>query len=275
MPILARRPKKASEMMGRLGRRLSPGLGINCIYWLTLSIGFGGDAGDGLGSDQAQAERKPSQLGQSSRLSPFIERLNDDDNTSTWSGHILAREWNVARLLKLAGYTTFYAEMGHTRAVVTKRWKYIAFRVPPSREFTAEEKEIFADRLGRDKTGLTQKMGCRATHMQGSTPGYVPGAWQTHPDHFFDRDQLYDLENDPQELRNLARDPKHAGILADMKRKLREYCLGLPGTFAEFKTIDECPAALKELIAQAKIKPLIPISTKRRITDKMPKIIRK
>ena len=170
---------------------------------------------------------------------------------------------------------SLYAEMGHTRAVVTKKWKYIALRVPPSREFTAEEKKIFEDRVKRDKTGLTKKMGSRITHTQGSTPGFVPGAWQTHPDHFFDKDQLYDLENDPQEFRNLAFYPKYAKVLAKMKQKLREYCLKLPGTFAEFKTIDECPVALKELIAQARKKPLIRVSKNRRITYKMPKIISK
>ncbi len=172
-------------------------------------------------------------------------------------------------------HDSLYAEMGHTRAVVTKKYKYIAFRVPASREFTAEEKKIYRDRAGRDKTGLTKKMGCRVTHMQGATAGYVPPAWQTHPDHFFDKDQLYDLENDPQELKNLAFYPKYARVLADMKQKLREYCLKLPGTFAEFKTIDECSPALKELIAEAKKRPLIPVAKNRRLSDKMPKIINK
>jgi len=172
-------------------------------------------------------------------------------------------------------HDSLYAEMGHTRAVVTKKWKYIAFRVPPSREFTAEEKRIYEERVERDKTGLTKKMGCRVTHMQGSTPGYVPGAWQTHPDYFFDKDQLYDLESDPQELKNLAYNAKYAKVLADMKQKLRKYCLKLPGTFAELKTIDECSPALKKLIAEAKKKPLIPVKKERRITDKIPKIISK
>jgi len=170
-------------------------------------------------------------------------------------------------------HDSLYAEMGHTRAVVTRKWKYIAFRVPPSREFTAEEQRLYEDRAERDKTGLTQKMGCRVTHMQGSTPGEVPPAWQSHPDHFFDKDQLYDLENDPEELKNLAYDRQYASVLKDMKRKLREQCLKLPGTFAEFKTIDECSPALKELIAEAKKRPLIPVGKDRRVSDKMPKVI--
>ena len=168
-----------------------------------------------------------------------------------------------------------YAEMGHTRAIVTKRWKYIAFRVPPSREFTQEEKKMFSHKARLDKTGLTEMMGCRVTHMQNSTPGIVPPAWQSHHKHFFDKDQLYDLENDPDETVNLAYDPKYSGVLKEMKRKLRQECVNLPGTFAEFKTIDDCPGSFKELIAEARKRPLVAVSKNRRISDKMPKKLSK
>jgi len=168
-------------------------------------------------------------------------------------------------------HESLYAEMGHTRAVVTDRWKYIAFRVPPSREFSKEEKILYHNIMERDKTGLIEMMGCRVTHMQNSTPGIVPPAWQSHRKHFFDEDQLYDLENDPNEAVNLAYDPKYSGVLNEMKRKLRRECINLPGTFAEFKTIDDCSGGLKELIAEAKKRPLVAVSKNRRISDKMPK----
>jgi hypothetical protein len=38
-----------------------------------------------------------------------------------------------------------------------------------------------------------------------------------------DADQLYDLENDPHEQRNLAFGPDYAGVLQDMKRRLQAY----------------------------------------------------
>jgi arylsulfatase A-like enzyme len=172
-------------------------------------------------------------------------------------------------------HDSLYAEMGHTRAVVTRKWKYIAFRVPPSREFTQEEKRLYDNIMERDKTGLVRMMGCRVTHMQNSTPGIVPPAWQSHHKHFFDKDQLYDLENDPDETVNLAYDPKYSGLLKEMKRKLRQECVNLPGTFAEFKTIDDCPGRFKELIAEAKKRPLAAVSKNRRISDKMPKKLSK
>lgn len=37
------------------------------------------------------------------------------------------------------------------------------------------------------------------------------------------RFELYDLENDPHEVHNLADDPEHAGVLEDFKRKLRHF----------------------------------------------------
>lgn len=172
-------------------------------------------------------------------------------------------------------HDSLYAEMGHTRAVVTRKWKYIALRVPPSREFTPEEKDVYENRVKRDSTGLIKKMGCRVTHMQGSTPGVAPPTWQAHQDHYFDRDQLYDLEKDPAERKNLAHDSRYAAVLADMKQILRAHCMQLPGTFAEFKTLDDCPRALRERIAEARQRPLIPVTKKRKITDKMPNVIRK
>jgi hypothetical protein len=143
--------------------------------------------------------------------------------------------------------------------------------VPPSREFTEEEKKLFAERAQRDPTGLTARMGCRVTHMQGQTPGEVSLAWQTRPDYYFDPDQLYDLEADPAELKNLARDPKCLAVLKDMKAKLREYCLKLPGTFAEFKTLEDCPPEFRELLDRARKEPLLPIKTTRKLSDKTPK----
>jgi len=52
--------------------------------------------------------------------------------------------------------------------------------------------------------------------------------------HYFDPDQLYDLEADPCEQNNLAGDPACAPILADLKEKLRKKLRGLPHSFGEF-----------------------------------------
>ncbi|WP_181412785.1 sulfatase/phosphatase domain-containing protein [Alteromonas sp. KUL49] len=38
-----------------------------------------------------------------------------------------------------------------------------------------------------------------------------------------DYEQLYDLENDPQEARNLANDPAYASIVNELSQKVDEY----------------------------------------------------
>ena len=35
--------------------------------------------------------------------------------------------------------------------------------------------------------------------------------------------ELYDLENDPHEVKNLASDPKHSKVLGDLKNKLKTF----------------------------------------------------
>ena len=51
---------------------------------------------------------------------------------------------------------------------------------------------------------------------------------------YFDQDQLYDLNTDPKEQKNLASDPKHHDRLVSMQKLLREYSGRLPHTFGEF-----------------------------------------
>jgi len=96
-----------------------------------------------------------------------------------------------------------YFEWGSARAVRTRRWKYIAFRHTSGQIADMES--------GRVEVAYSQS---------GEAAGYFgmhryPGYW--------DPDQLYDLEADPDEQRNLAADPAHAGVLAEMRARLRGY----------------------------------------------------
>jgi arylsulfatase A-like enzyme len=141
---------------------------------------------------------------------------------------------------------SLYFEIGHTRAVCTKRWKYLAFRVPLSRHKSKEERirmlENYRSRK-QQKDALEESFApdpeARTTHL-GMIPGGVGterGNALTHyKGHYYDADQLYDLENDPTEQNNLALEPAYEQKLGQMKALLKEYLAGLPGTFAEFKT---------------------------------------
>ena len=52
---------------------------------------------------------------------------------------------------------------------------------------------------------------------------------------YYDQDQLYDLNKDPDEQNNLASIPKYETKLRQMKVMLKSYCEKLPHTFGEFK----------------------------------------
>lgn len=58
---------------------------------------------------------------------------------------------------------------------------------------------------------------------EGRRAMVVEGAWKAVHDPMGDVDELYDLENDPFELTNLAEDPEQAARLADLKAKLKEW----------------------------------------------------
>lgn len=99
-----------------------------------------------------------------------------------------------------------FFEMGYTRAIRTAKWKYIAFRLP--------EEKIEAMKAGKVKTACN--------HTGGTSSDWCYFQSQRYPA-YFAQDQLYDVQNDPGEQRNLAGDPGHAAVLADMKARLASH----------------------------------------------------
>lgn len=104
-----------------------------------------------------------------------------------------------------------FFEIGYTRAVSTGRWKYIALR-PPRRlveQMKNGEVDMAYDHLGR----------------QGGTL-----AARRYP-HYWEPDQLFDLESDPEEQNNLAGRAEYADVLRQMKERLRRYLETFDGPF--------------------------------------------
>lgn len=95
-----------------------------------------------------------------------------------------------------------YFEMGYTRSVSDGKYKYIATRYP--------EKLV-----EKAKNGKLEYL----THMGGGTHYHSYIAARYYP-HYFDYDQLYDLENDPYEQDNLANDPAYKVKMDEMKSAL-------------------------------------------------------
>ena len=106
-----------------------------------------------------------------------------------------------------------FLEIGNTRAVVTERWKYIAFRV-------------------REPWLLPPRDQWPKGH--GGVPGLMRKHGMARQPAYWDADQLYDLENDPKEQTNLAAHPEYATLLAEMKSRLAGFCGQFERPFAEF-----------------------------------------
>jgi arylsulfatase A-like enzyme len=109
-----------------------------------------------------------------------------------------------------------YLEVGHTRAVRTGKWKYLTIRYAPSLQ-----KQIADNTLGRPAWHADTVFDLQAV------------AEKNHPA-YWDVDQLYDVENDPLEQKNLASDPKYAEILKELKLKHTEFAKKFPRPYGEF-----------------------------------------
>jgi len=126
-------------------------------------------------------------------------------------------DWRKALLL----------EMGHTRAAVTERWKYIANRVPPQVAKLMEADIKKAAATGKDRTVFWSGWDHHSYDAEKEFPAY------------FDADQLYDLSDDLYEQKNLATNPKHQATLKELQGHLRDLLSTLPNAFGEFSETSE------------------------------------
>lgn len=140
-------------------------------------------------------------------------------------------------------------ENGHTRAVVTDRWKYVALRYPPDVQARIDEvdrtgafphltpkAELFFEKF---KKTLTPEQW---TFARNSWRWHTPGNnYMKSIDDFpfqFDADQLFEIGGGiaPQDSANVAKIPANATVLADMKAKLKQAFAPLEQPFGEFGT---------------------------------------
>jgi arylsulfatase A-like enzyme len=134
-----------------------------------------------------------------------------------------------------------YGEIGYSRCVRLGDWKYIALRPSPYLEdMSLEDRTTILNRWfeRRDRMGIRREPNLPTDPFPHiiDIPGGVDNTWgpmKKHP-HYFDRDQLYNLADDPDEQVNLALDPAFGPVLETLRLELSRYLERLPGQFGEF-----------------------------------------
>lgn len=107
-----------------------------------------------------------------------------------------------------------FFELGATRAVMQDGWKYLAFRLP----------ELLPKHPPQPYTHLADRPGGRGS--EGPAMEFYPN--------YYDRDQLYNILDDPLERKNLYDDSRQRERVREMRSLLRVSVSKVPGTFAEF-----------------------------------------
>lgn len=116
-----------------------------------------------------------------------------------------------------------FAELGSARTVKTKKWKYIAVRYTQSDEDQIARGEKFPGFNGTPPTD-------RPYYSWNANLGYHAAR---HNPRYFEADQLYDLEADPKEERNVI--AQHPEVAAQMRERLATWLRTFPDRpYAEF-----------------------------------------
>ncbi len=133
---------------------------------------------------------------------------------------------------------SLFFELGYARAVIKGKYKYYAVRYPGYAENrTPEERARALDAYNKTREFRNLEIVNTDPDKPYSHLEVVPGGGQAeHASYgklpgYFDADQLYNLDEDPGELKNLANDPDYENVLLEMKQELQKYLNRLPGKF--------------------------------------------
>lgn len=111
------------------------------------------------------------------------------------------------------GRESLALEVVYTRAIVTQRWKYIATHFPSHvrEKITPENRNRF------NQEGLVST----ADPIAGVVPARY-GVSTKYPG-YYDDEQLYDLNLDPDEQHNLAGEPSYKHVLVNLRNRLKQH----------------------------------------------------
>ncbi|MEM9723818.1 MAG: hypothetical protein AAGA10_31455, partial [Bacteroidota bacterium] len=135
-----------------------------------------------------------------------------------------------------------YHEIGFSRAVVKGNVKYLKLNYPEyAQNATLEERTKILNNYNETR----RSFGGQAINLDPTLPyghlelfpggGGAESATYGKKPAFFESDQLYNLDTDPEEEVNLANNPNFAEKLAEMQEELRKHLQALPGNFGKLK----------------------------------------
>ncbi|MDQ8209639.1 sulfatase-like hydrolase/transferase [Coraliomargarita sp. SDUM461003] len=148
----------------------------------------------------------------------------------------------------------FMAEYNCAKAIVTPRWKYVAVRYTEDQWQKIREEEArqpSAPDFNNENRMRKWKKWTQPELSENQLPYAfnIYRYWTQHDmnhikragqyPYIFDLDQLYDLENDPNEQKNLAKDPAYAEQLDQMKALMHREVAKMDRPFGEFGTINQ------------------------------------
>lgn len=138
-----------------------------------------------------------------------LDSSKDNLDGESWVDMI----FNGAKLTREA----IYSEVVYQRAVITKKWKYVATRFTPevAKGVTKENRKRYSIE------GMEAK---DRYNNQNFYPAY------------FEDDQLYNLENDYNEQNNLYKDQNYEEQREKMRELMQEFISVLPYDFGEYKS---------------------------------------
>lgn len=166
-------------------------------------------------------------------LPPTFVEIAGGEAALDVDGRSLVKAWKLGRQPD-DWRTALLLECSLVRAVVTQRWKYLACRPTPEVQAKMDADAKAALAAGRRR--LIDWSGNENPHPRGSNGGGIRYNADKHFPCYFDVDQLYDLQNDVIEQKNVASLPENSGVLRQLQQQLRSLLNPLPHTFGEFKT---------------------------------------
>lgn len=145
-------------------------------------------------------------------------------------------------------HDSLYFELGFSRAVQGRGWKYLALRYPPAvRGMPADERSRILEANNAWLTLRGRPVATTDPLAPFSHLSLIPGgndaeqvSMKGYPA-YYAADQLYDLGADPEEQRNRFDDPEAAPRREELRRLLHQIVSSLADRFGEFGTPEFSP----------------------------------